>query len=121
LRGASGKNVLIFYKLILKSSCMRRKKMFIDQMSSSAPLKSGKLTKKFLMGIEEGLFLVSNIGHTPLQPVLAEKVAPINNREYQWARIIEVGANNRLCHVFKSKVDYENYFKEPIVDLLTKK
>ncbi len=95
--------------------------MLIAQLPGFAPLKSGKLTKKFLMDIDEGLFLVSNIGYTPLQPVLAEDVAPINEREYQWAKIKKVGASGRLCRVFKSKDDYEKFFNGPIVELLMKR
>ncbi len=83
-----------------------------------APIKCGRLSKNILYEIEEGLFLVSNIGISPLQPVLAEKVVSSSKKEYQWAKIKEVGANGRLCRVFKSKEDFVKYFNKPIVNLL---
>lgn len=91
-----------------------------DKTSSEQPLKSGKLSKKFLMELDEGLYLVSNVHHTPLQSVFAETVDAINIREPQWRRIVELGANNRLCYVFKTKEDYQKHFNGPIVDLLLK-
>ncbi|HUI46969.1 MAG TPA: hypothetical protein VL122_13410 [Nitrospirota bacterium] len=83
-----------------------------------SPLHSGKLTKKLLINLAEGLYLVSNVGHTPLQPIFAEMVTALNMREAQWRKIVELGANNRLCHVFKSREDYQKYFNKPIMDLL---
>ena len=94
--------------------------MVNDATSTGQPLKSGKLSKKFLMALGEGLFLVSNVHHTPLQPIFAETVAAANMREAQWRRIAEFGANNRLCYVFNTKEDYQKHFSGPIVDLLLK-
>ncbi len=82
------------------------------------PLKKGKLTKKFLMDIEEDLYLVSNVHPSPLQSIYADKVASPDMREYQWRQIVEVEANNRVCYVFSSKEDYQKYFNGPIVDML---
>lgn len=91
-----------------------------DKTSSEQPLKSGKLSKKFLKDLDQGLYLVSNVHHTPLQSVFAETVALMNMREAQWRRIVELGANNRLCYVFKAREDCQKYFSGPIVDLLLK-
>jgi hypothetical protein len=89
-------------------------------VTSFEPVKRGKLTKKFLMDLKKGLYIVSNVHHSPMQSILAESVVDLQSREYQWKRIIEVGANGRLCYVFNSKADYEEYFNGPIVDLLIK-
>ncbi len=88
--------------------------------SLTKPLKEGKLTKRFLMDLDEGLYLVSNIHPSPLKSIFAETVAARNLRESQWKRIVEVGANNRLCHVFYSSENYQEYYKGPIIDLLVK-
>ena len=69
-------------------------------------IQSGKLTKHFFMSAAEGLFLLSNVGHTPSQPLFAQLVAPPDQRETQWQEIVACGANHRFCHLFKSPNDY---------------
>lgn len=58
------------------------------------------------MSAQEGLFLVSNVGHSPNQPLFAEIVQPAARREAQWRKIVACRANHRLCHLFKSPADY---------------
>ena len=71
-----------------------------------------KLTRKYLMGLPEGLFLVSNLGLSPMQSSFAEKVVPLNLRKDQWNRIIEAGVDQRLCHVFESEKEYTKWLSE---------
>jgi hypothetical protein len=52
------------------------------------PLHSGKLAKKLLINLAERLYLVSNVCHTPLQPIFAETVTALNMREAQWRKIV---------------------------------
>jgi len=68
-----------------------------------------KLTRKYLMSLTEGLYLVSNLWHNSTQPYFAENVAPINLREKQWDRIKNVNADQRLCNVFKSKKEHTKW------------
>jgi hypothetical protein len=82
----------------------------------SKPIMAGKLTKKFFMNMAEGQYLVSNIGYTPVRPILAESVVEFNLREFQWKRIVEVGANHRLCYVFKSQGEYTRHFCKLFVE-----
>jgi len=72
----------------------------------SEPILSGKLTKKFLMSLPEGSFLVSNVGHAPGQPLFAESVLPMKVRPEQWERIIRVRADQRLCRVYARAKDF---------------
>jgi len=72
-------------------------------MTDIKPTKRGKLSKKFLMDLKEGLYLVSNVYDSPYKPVYVEKVVPRKAREEQWKRIVNVKANNRLCDIFPSK------------------
>lgn len=71
----------------------------------------GKLSKKYLMELEEGLFLMSNVLYSPTNPCFAEAVAPLSEREAQWKRIKEARANNRNCTILKSKSDFPKWQK----------
>ena len=75
------------------------------------PIKTEKLTKRFLMELPEGVYLVSNVYEQKGKPSFAEKVSPLSERNKQWERILEVWANHRLCEVFKTKKNYENWSK----------
>lgn len=72
------------------------------QSLMKTPIQSAPLTKKFLMSATKGLFLVSNVGRSPIQPSFAEIVQPTDEREDQWKRIVACKANHRLCHLFKT-------------------
>ncbi len=73
------------------------------------PLKSGLLTKDFLMGLEEGLYLVSNIRDFQSKPIYDDYVAPVSERESQWESIVQTSAHQRLCYVFKDKEEHESF------------
>ncbi len=78
-------------------------------MNSIEALFRDKLTKKFFMQLPEGLYLVSNLHRTRFQSMFAEEIATLVNREKQWKRIVAVGVSQKLCHVFKTKKDYETW------------
>ena len=73
---------------------------------------SQKLTKKYLMSLPEGLYLVSNLFFNPMQSSFIEKVAAPNLRKDQWNRIVEADVHQRLCHVFETEKEYENWLSE---------
>lgn len=74
------------------------------------PLNSAKLTKKLLAALPQGLFLVSNLMKTPTEPIFAETIRPGPQRQDQWRRIVALGANGRLCHVFQSPEAAQAHF-----------
>jgi hypothetical protein len=69
-------------------------------------MKSANLTKRFLLTLPEGVFLVSNIMDAPGQPVFAETVRPFSHRQAQWRAILKAGADHRLCHIFEHPAEY---------------
>jgi len=71
-----------------------------------------KLTKKYLMSLPEGVYLVSNILKNPMQSCFAEKVAPLNLRKDQWNRIIKADVQQNLCHVFKTEDEYKKWLAD---------
>jgi hypothetical protein len=78
-------------------------------MDNDAPLKDERLSKRLLMGLPDGVFLVSGVGESPWEPTFAEDVAPVNQREEQWKRILQARVNHRNCTVFKSRSDYKSW------------
>ena len=75
------------------------------------PIKTKKLTKRFLMELPEGVYLVSNVYEQKGKPAFAEKVTPLSERNKQWQKIVNARANHRLCDVFKTNKDYEAWSK----------
>jgi len=65
------------------------------------------LTKKFLMQLPEGLYLVSNTHEKRFQSRFAEEIAGLDQRKHQWKKIVAAGVSQTLCYVFKTKKDYE--------------
>jgi hypothetical protein len=70
---------------------------------------SGKLTKRFFMGLSQGLYVVSNKGRSPIRSCFDEYAASPARREKQWQKIRSRGAQNNLCRVFASRKDYDAY------------
>jgi hypothetical protein len=67
-------------------------------------LRSAKLTKKFLMGLPSGVYLMSNIVGSNRDSVFREyMLSPSSEREKQWQRIKLAGADSRLCRLFKTE------------------
>jgi hypothetical protein len=61
------------------------------------------------MSLTPGVYLTSNVALMPGQPIFAETVAPPEEREAQWKRIVAVRVNNQLCNVFQTPEDYMRY------------
>ena len=66
-----------------------------------------KLTRSFLEELPEGCILMSNVCSDIIVPSFFEKVSPADMREEQWQRIKAVGADNRMCRVFKGSRFHE--------------
>ena len=66
-----------------------------------------RLTKKYLLSLAAGSFLVSNLIANS-ESVFAETVAcSVPGCLAQWGRIVNVGANQRLCYVYESEQKYD--------------
>jgi hypothetical protein len=73
------------------------------------PVLTEKLTKKFFFSVPERVYLASNLGEAPGQPIFAGVVKPLSEREAQWKRILAVKAHNRLCNIFNNAKEYMQY------------
>lgn len=94
----------------------------------SKPICYQKLTKKFLMSLEQGLFICSGVHCDTNEPInsvyskpeLSEKVVPLAIREHQWNKIKEKRLNGRTFKVFKKEADYCSWFEDFIKDNITR-
>lgn len=62
-----------------------------------------KLTKSFLMSLETGAFLASEVTLSGFEPVFAERVSESQMRPAQWAKIRSIGAHQKGCRIFSSE------------------
>ena len=80
-------------------------------MEDNGTLCRPKLSKKILMELPTGVYIVSNcykrIRPDKYVPAIEEEVVPFEQREAQWERIKAARANHRLCFVYTSFEDYE--------------
>lgn len=81
-------------------------------MATPKELNFGKLTKKFLMGLPAGVYLISSVGDSPTERCFAEYVEDLSLREVQWKRITASQADQRQCSVFNDKKDAEEWMAQ---------
>lgn len=62
-----------------------------------------KLTKAALMGLDRGLWISSNCWNGAGYPIYAARVAPMKDREAQWADIKSAEADRRGFWIFPTK------------------
>ena len=72
-----------------------------------------KLTKSFLMSLGEGMYVASNawipVNRGAPTSRFEERVALPQNREAQWTRIKDAGADGRHCNVYDSPDDHTKW------------
>ena len=75
-------------------------------------LRSAKLTKKFLMSLPKGIYLMSNLVGQDGDSVFREYIlSPLSEREKQWQKIKLAGADSRLCRLFKTENQALNWIE----------
>ena len=76
---------------------------------------SVKLTKKILLAAPEGAYLVSNCFHgDTTASIFEEIVAPPLDRENQWKRVVAARADQRLCRVFGTQLEYQVWLQKAL-------
>ena len=70
------------------------------------------LTKTILMGLPEGVYLVSSVYERSGLPSFAEKLGPVDQRQTQWLRIKKAGVDQQHYIVCDTKKDFDGYIKE---------
>jgi hypothetical protein len=72
-------------------------------------LKRGKLTKRFLMKLSSGAYIMSNLYFKKGVSVYAAWVTPLLQREKQWKAIVDLAVDQKLCYVFENKEAAEKW------------
>lgn len=80
-------------------------------MAASLSARTSKLTKKLFMNLPSGTFVVANICDHHYRSGFAEEVGPTEFRGEQWARIKSIGADGRLCGLFRDWVNFRQHAK----------
>lgn len=84
------------------------------------PLFVSKLTKKFFMGLPNSVYVASNILNREYRGIFTDNILPERSRLEQWSKIVEVGADQRTCRVFKNEVAYDSWASINLKDNKTK-
>lgn len=73
------------------------------------------LTKKFLFSLASGLYLVSNCYNSdengPIDSIFRGYIPEASEREQLWKQIKQVGADGRLCYIYKNEDEYTDSLK----------
>jgi hypothetical protein len=67
------------------------------------------LTKKFLMELNDGNYIISNTFFQKGVPIYGDWVSVSHRREKQWRDIVAASVDQRLFNVFKSKGDAQKW------------
>jgi len=77
-------------------------------------MRTVKLTKKCFMSLPPKVLLVSNICKSYAEPCFLEEIAPFDEREEQWQRIVAVGAEQRLFRICNNMDEWKYFLSEVI-------
>lgn len=74
-----------------------------------------RLTKKLLMLLPEGAYLMSNL-YSPKtgEEVFSEQLGSAETREATWSRAVLAGANNRTCRLVWTESDFNGPGLQPV-------
>lgn len=76
------------------------------QVDLGTPLFHGSLTKRVLLGLPEGAFVMSGVTDDSGAPLFARTLPPVSAREQLWGSLKASGVAQRECYVFASARDY---------------
>lgn len=80
--------------------------------NGSTQITDTKLTKQILVSLPTGAKVTSNVSEPidgTLVPLFTILVAPRDDREAQWQKIMADGMHGKTCIVFESKLEYERW------------
>ena len=80
-----------------------------DKSTSGQPgmIAAGRLTERFLMGLPEGVYVVSGCLDSEYRPLFEQHVAKAGPaREMQWKELKKAQVDRRVCNVFRTQGDW---------------
>jgi Leucine-rich repeat (LRR) protein len=72
----------------------------------ASPIFAGRLTRRILLNLPEGSFLLSNMLNSDLTPLLAEPIPSASSREEFWRKLSSEGITKAKSYVFKDASSY---------------
>jgi Leucine-rich repeat (LRR) protein len=72
----------------------------------ASPIFAGRLTKKLLLELPDGTFLLGNSYNPDLTPKIAEPIPPISLRDDFWKRLSKEGGTKTKVYVFRDAASY---------------
>ena len=66
----------------------------------------GRLTREIFMSLPQGSFLVTNTNGAGGRPTLTLTIAPDEQREQQWEKIVRGGGEHQPCVLYSSAAEY---------------
>ena len=82
--------------------------------SSLQPFFRGRLTRKTLMSLPNGIFLQSNVYHDPLSPKFEGYLGPMETRESTWKQMKELEVDGRLFCGYVTEESYDHDFMKKV-------
>jgi hypothetical protein len=82
--------------------------------SSLEPFFRGRLTRKILMILPDGILLQSNVCEDPLTPKFEGHLGPLKTRESTWQQMRELGVDGRLFSGYTTEESYDHDFMEKV-------
>jgi hypothetical protein len=79
---------------------------------ASAPWFAGDLTKERLQSFPKHFFLVSNVAHNPLNPVMELEVTEEVSRGALWRMVVDRRLNGRRFAVFLDEESFQEHKDE---------
>lgn len=82
--------------------------------SSLQPFFRGRLTRKILMTLPDGILLQSNVCENPFTPKYEGYLGPIETRDSTWQQMRELGVDGRLFCGYTTAESYDHDFMKKV-------
>lgn len=100
--------------VVEKDNIGKKTRTAIDkpEISPVIPTKIQKLTKKQLIELAEGSYLVSHAVDEAGNPIFAQEVPSADKREDFWLKVRNASLNQRVCYLFQNKTEYVTFLSQ---------
>lgn len=76
---------------------------------ADASFMDGKLSKRVLTNLDEGMFFMSRVILPDGSPEFSGIISPAADRQVQWKQLSKQGISQRRCFIFSNRADMEKY------------
>lgn len=94
---------------VVAEQIVRRLRKETPSYRPGLPIYSGRLSKRTLMDLPEGAFLLSNIYNRDSSPMVAQQVPPWGEREALWQWLKAKGIQSTRFYVFADEAEFREH------------